>query len=89
MTIGLSNSSKKSRDYAATTNQNQGGGDKKGGLPYQVGRSWHFNGFLKEHQSANNLTSLKKTFVFANSSRPVGSWTNGNTYWKIPGAGPS
>ena len=89
MTIGLANSAKRSRLYASTTNQNQQGGPRKAGLAYQVGRSWHFNGFLKEHQSANNLTSLKKTFVFANASRPVGSWTNGNSYWRIPGTGSS
>lgn len=87
MTIGLANSAKLSRYSGSTTNQNQGGGDKKAGLPYQVGRNWHFLNCLIDRQSANNLSSLKSTLVFANISRPVGSWTNGNVYWHIPGTG--
>lgn len=38
--MGLSNSAKKARSYSQTVNQNQGGGDKKAGFPYMVGRSW-------------------------------------------------
>jgi hypothetical protein len=85
MTIGLANSSKKARLSGSTVNQNQGGGSRKAGLAYQVGRNWHFLSYLRENGSANNLTSLRRTLVFANQSRPVGSWTEGNTYWKIPG----
>jgi hypothetical protein len=85
MTIGLANSSKKARLSGSTVNQNQGGGPSKAGLAYQVGRNWHFLAFLRENGSADNLTSLRRTLVFANQSRPVGSWTEGNTYWKIPG----
>jgi hypothetical protein len=85
MTIGLANSSKKSRYVGSIVNQNQGGGPSKAGLAYQVGRNWHFLAFLRENGSADNLTSLRRTLVFANQSRPVGSWTEGNTYWKIPG----
>jgi hypothetical protein len=85
MTIGLANSSKKARLSGSTVNQNQAGGSKKAGLAYQVGRNWHFLSFLRENGSADNLTSLRRTLVFANQSRPVGSWTEGNTYWKIPG----
>jgi hypothetical protein len=87
MTIGLANAAKRARYYGVTTNENQGGSTKKAGLPYQVGRNWHFNYFLKEHESADNLASLQRTLVFANQSRPVGSWTNGNVYWHIPGTG--
>lgn len=87
MTIGLSNSATKSRHSGSITNQNQGGGSKKAGLPNQIGRDWHFKYFLKEHESANTLSSLKRTLVFANSSRPIGSWTGSNTYWHIPGTG--
>lgn len=36
--MGLPNSSSKSRNYTLTTNSNQGGGNKKAGLPYQIGR---------------------------------------------------
>jgi hypothetical protein len=87
MTIGLANSALKSRYQGSIVNQNQGGGNSKAGMAYQIGRSWHFIHFLKESGSKNNLPSLQKTLVFANQSRPVGSWTNGNTYWHIPGTG--
>jgi hypothetical protein len=38
--MGLSNSAKRSSSYSQTINQNQGGGNKKAGFPYMVGRSW-------------------------------------------------
>jgi hypothetical protein len=38
--MGLSNAANKARNYTLTNNQNQGGGDKKAGFPYQVGRGW-------------------------------------------------
>jgi hypothetical protein len=38
--MGLSNGAKKARSYSQTVNQNQGGGSKKAGFPYQVGRGW-------------------------------------------------
>jgi hypothetical protein len=87
MTIGLANSAKRARFSGETTNENQGGGSKKAGLPYQVGRNWHFLSFMTEHESANTLSVLRVTRNRANLSRPVGSWTNGNTYWRIPGTG--
>lgn len=39
MTIGMSNASSKARNCTVITNINQGGGDKKAGFPYQIGRS--------------------------------------------------
>ncbi len=38
--MGLSNSAKRSSSYSQTINQNQGGGNKKAGFPYMVGRGW-------------------------------------------------
>jgi hypothetical protein len=38
--MGLSNASKRARLYDQTINQAQGGGNKKAGFPYQVGREW-------------------------------------------------
>ena len=38
--MGLSNGAKKARSYSQTINQNQGGGNKKAGFPYIVGRGW-------------------------------------------------
>lgn len=38
--MGLSNGASRARNYSQTVNQNQGGGSKKAGFPYQIGRSW-------------------------------------------------
>jgi hypothetical protein len=38
--MGLSNSAKRASSYTQTINQNQGGGSKKAGFPYMVGRGW-------------------------------------------------
>lgn len=38
--MGLLNGAKRARSYSQTINQNQGGGSKKAGFPYQVGRGW-------------------------------------------------
>jgi len=38
--MGLSNGAKKARSYSQTINQNQGGGSKKAGFPYMIGRGW-------------------------------------------------
>ena len=37
--MGLSNAAKRARFYTSTVNQNQGGGSKKAGFPYMIGRS--------------------------------------------------
>jgi hypothetical protein len=90
MTIGLANSAKRARFYGETTNQNQGGGDKKAGFPYQVGRGWRtsiaFNNTNVVLGHCQQLKQVQQTLVFSSQSRPVGSWTNGNTYWHVPGA---
>lgn len=38
--MGLPNSAKRASLYSQTINQNQGGGNKKAGFPYMVGRGW-------------------------------------------------
>ena len=90
MTIGLANASKKARYAGELVNQNQGGGNKKAGFPYQVGRDHWTSIFLATsdpvHGRCATLKCLSKTLVFTNLSRPVGSWTEGNTYWRIKGA---
>ncbi len=63
---------KKTASIASITNQNQGGGNKKAGLPYQVGReAWTsiaFNG------TSQRLSVLKMPLVSTVSqSRNVGS----------------
>jgi hypothetical protein len=84
MTFGLANASKKARYVGSISNQNQGGGASKAGLPYQIGRNWHFNDFLVEHCSRNNLKSLQTTFRFANETRNTGRIYN-SSYWHVHG----
>jgi hypothetical protein len=38
--MGLSNASSRARNYNLSLNQSQGGGSKKAGFPYQVGRNY-------------------------------------------------
>lgn len=90
MSIGLANSAKRSRFYAQTVNQNQGGGEKKAGFPYIVGRGWRSNialGTLNGVKNSNcvGLNSLKSLCFTqtVHQSRPIGGniqtvyWRNG------------
>ena len=90
MTIGLANASRKARNAGAIVNRNQGGGDKKCGFPYQVGRTQWTSIYFGTSDPVNGrcatLPCLSRTLVFTRLSRPVGSWTEGNSYWSIPGA---
>lgn len=88
----LSNASKNARYTSSITNQNQGGGSKKAGFPYQVGRSsWTSIAFGSADIVTGRCCSLKKTqqMTFTqkntNQSRPIGSTAVNNTYWQIPG----
>ena len=38
--MGLSNAAARARNYNLLLNQNQGGGDKKAGFPFMIGRDW-------------------------------------------------
>jgi hypothetical protein len=77
----------------ALTNQFQGGGDKKAGFPYQVGRIQWTEIALKtcdptSSQVCCNLVLWNTTKLpIANISRPIGSNLRPNPYWKIFGAG--
>lgn len=91
MTIGLSNSAKRSSNYGQTVNQNQGGGSKKAGFPYQVGRGWRTN-IAFQDQAVGSCTNLKQlqTLCFTyqvSQSRNIGSSVTANiSYYKVPGA---
>lgn len=76
---------------SAKIDQNQGGGSKKAGLWPQVGRESYTSvvmgittgvqlGHCRPCIMSMNLTTL------ANPSRPVGSTSRYNKYWKIRGA---
>ena len=81
MAHGLSNSAKRSRFYAQTINQNQGGGDKKAGFAYQIGRNYMTSIYFDERAVNQPLSKLQQiVFPLANITRPIGR--NGNqTYW--------
>uniref|UniRef100_A0A6C0DN56 Uncharacterized protein n=1 Tax=viral metagenome TaxID=1070528 RepID=A0A6C0DN56_9ZZZZ len=86
----LSNGSKKARHVSSIVNQNQGGGNKKAGFPYQVGRSsWSTVAFGMTdpvHGRCCQLKSMQMTlFPNVRPSRPIGSAQVGNRYWHIPG----
>ena len=67
------------------TVQNQGGGKKKAGFPYMIGRTQHTNIAFSEQPGINNLTFMRKNAFTANISRPIGSTYSPNTYFHIPG----
>lgn len=75
--MGLSNASKMARNYGQIVNQNQGGGNKKAGFPYQVGRESWSNVYLKSDLSGGRCCKLGNymTMKFTpttNHLRPTG-----------------
>lgn len=76
----LLNAAKRARLASSTIVQNQGGGDKKAGFPYQVGRtSWtniHMGvsnyGFALGKKRCCTRTELMNTSVIASFSKPIG-----------------
>ena len=85
----LMNASSRARHVSSITNRNQGGGDKKAGFPYQVGRiSWTeiaFHTVDPIHGKCCKLSGYNKTmFPLASISRPIGR-NNNTPYWHIRG----
>ena len=78
--MGLSNAASRARNYNQSINRNQGGGDKKAGFPYQVGRSMWSSIFI-DNLSAPTLAITRNPNVRIN--RPMGS-TIHVPYWKLP-----
>lgn len=78
--MGLSNASKKARSYSQTINQNQGGGNKKAGFPYMIGRETNtsiaFNNTNVVSGNCCKLSSLQdapnKVYMRMNLTRGVG-----------------
>ena len=73
----LSNAPKKVTYMSSLVNQNQGGGSKKAGFPYIVGRtSWSVI-YLQSNCKGNTCTlnNLRKNSLVytVNQSRPIGS----------------
>ena len=84
---------KKTASMDSITNQNQGGGSKKAGLPYQVGRNHWFGIALATHQTRATLYDFTNNgqVVFGlrhtvnpnvSISRPIGSTLHPVPYWR-------
>ncbi len=85
----LLNASKRARYASTTIVQNQGGGNKKAGLPYQVGRdSWASiylgskDTALKKGRACCTVANMAMTYTTANASRPIGR-TGNPSYWSF------
>jgi hypothetical protein len=75
----------------AITDQKQGGGNKKAGLPYQVGRTqWSSVHLGADCLVTGKCCDLKKLALTKNKnvsiSRPIGRNVN-MAYWHLPGTG--
>jgi hypothetical protein len=75
--MGLSNAASRARNYNQSNNRNQGGGDKKAGFPYQVGRSAWSSIFI-DNLSLSSVRLTNNPRV--RQSRPMGSAVN-VPYW--------
>lgn len=80
-------SSKRTSSIASIVNQSQGGGNKKAGFPYHVGRdSWtsvYFNAVDPVNGHCCTLGNMQQVlFPLASISRPVG-YTGNRSYWKV------
>ena len=84
---------KTTSSISSLCNQNQGGGDKKAGFPYQVGRIMWTSIALGTYPfsphccTLKNLQTLRFT-VQPNISRPIGSTLQPTPYWRVTGTGP-
>jgi|UniRef100_A0A6C0IMA4 hypothetical protein len=72
---------KKTASISSITNQNQGGGSKKSGLPKQLRDSWTSIALHGRTNYGENMTMpLAST---TSISRPIGSTQSGNVYFKV------
>jgi len=80
---------------SAYTDSNQGGGSKKAGFPYHIGRIYGVSNILNSVDPvAGKCCTLTKIntlrFPLARQSRPIGSLNTANyRYWHVPGVGKS
>ena len=87
MAYGLSNSAKPARYSGSTVNQPQGGGDKKAGFAYIIGRNYLTSIYFTQRAVDRPLPLLQTSVMpLASISRNLGRNNNG-PYWKIPGTG--
>jgi hypothetical protein len=68
------------------TNRPQGGGNKKAGFPYMVGRGYMTPNYLQYKNSRSLPVLQMNMFPNARPSRPIGSTNAANyRYYHIPG----
>ena len=88
--MGLSNASKRARNYSQTITQNQGGGEKKAGFPNIIGRDSWTSIYMGTNTPRRSCCSLRQLQFTVNPrvrySRPIGSnptvayWMDGAHY---------
>ena len=79
----LMNAGSRARHMSSIVNQSQGGGDKKAGFPYIIGRSSWTTIAMNERGIPTTLDFMRKTVnPKVNQSRPIGRMVN-NSYWGI------
>jgi hypothetical protein len=87
--MGLSNAASRARNYGQLINRDQGGGEKKAGFPYQVGRTMWSTIYMGT-DNVNNCCRLSNLKITRNPrvkfNRPMGAtvavpyWSNGAHY---------
>lgn len=83
----LMNGTKRTRSVSSIVNQSQGGGSKKAGFPYQVGRGSWMSTYLGSNVVTGRCCKIKeynKLMPLVRFSRPIGR-VNNLRYWNIPG----
>ena len=63
---------KKTSRIASIMNANQGGGEKKSGLPKQVGKDSWANSFINGSRSRPGRSAVKTVVTYRMVTRPVG-----------------
>jgi len=86
--MGLSNAASRARYYNSIINHNQGGGNKKAGFPFQIGRDTNtsiaFNNTNVLTGNCCTLSSYQTMAFTSNFSRPIGGNANvGRSYFKV------
>jgi hypothetical protein len=80
----LLNASSRSRNVARLVVQDQGGGEKKAGLPYLVGRTASSSMFIDKDFGKCDLPSLKLPISsIVNQSRSVGNLARSSTRFSM------
>jgi hypothetical protein len=79
----LMNAGNRARNMSSIVNQNQGGGSKKAGFPYEIGRTSWTTIAMNERGLPRTLDFMRRTVnPNVNQSRPIGRMVN-RGYWGI------